>query len=149
MAVTGADFDHLHQELRNWGADGSRALLWLRDDDLIQYSQRMDVMARVLERFHVRALVSILPALMDAKLPAALDDYPCYVPCQHGFAHRNHEPENSPKAEFGPARALSDGLSDIVAGRQLLTDAFGDRLSAIFVPPWNRIVHALVAKLPE
>jgi hypothetical protein len=149
MAVTRTDFNDLRQELRSWEAEGLRASLWLRDDDLVRSSERMDAMSRVLERFRLRALVSIIPALMEKDLPSALQDYPYYVPCQHGFAHKNHEPDNAPKAEFGPARPLADAEADILAGRQLLTEAFGDRLTAIFVPPWNRITPSLAAKLPQ
>src|SRR4051812_47017471 len=130
-----AELANLRNELEQWDAEGQRPRFWLRDDDLIQASPRLEVMSRVLERFRLRSLLAIIPALMKKDVASAIDAQPFYVPCQHGLAHQNYEPPGIPKAEFGPARSATDSIADITAGRRILAGAFGDRLAPVFVPP--------------
>jgi hypothetical protein len=61
---------------------------------------------------------------------------------QHGFAHRNHEPEGERKCEFGPARPRADQLRDIAAGHARLAQLLGPLVEPIFTPPWNRCTEA-------
>jgi hypothetical protein len=56
---------------------------------------------------------------------------------QHGFAHRNHEPEGR-KCEFGPARGRAEQQRDIESGKCFLAELFGPIVQPIFTPPWNR-----------
>jgi hypothetical protein len=56
---------------------------------------------------------------------------------QHGFAHRNHEPDGR-KCEFGPSRPYADQRRDIEAGAERLATLLGDATEPIFTPPWNR-----------
>jgi hypothetical protein len=56
---------------------------------------------------------------------------------QHGLAHTNHETVDR-KCEFGGSRDAQAQRADLLAGRQWLLELFGERLDAIFTPPWNR-----------
>jgi hypothetical protein len=67
---------------------------------------------------------------------------------QHGFAHRNHEPEGR-KCEFGPSRSRVDQLRDIADGRARLRSQLGARVQPIFTPPWNRCTAITGACLVE
>lgn len=58
---------------------------------------------------------------------------------QHGFAHKNHEPEGR-KCEFGLARSDVLQQLDITSGKHILSELFGPFLQPIFTPPWNRCV---------
>jgi len=65
---------------------------------------------------------------------------------QHGFMHRNHEPEGRP-CEFGPSRSISAQHADVAWGRRLLLWRFGPALDSIFTPPWNRCTPATASCL--
>lgn len=56
---------------------------------------------------------------------------------QHGFAHKNHEPEGR-KCEFGPARSRAEQRRDLESGMSFLAELFGLLVQPIFTPPWNR-----------
>jgi Ser/Thr protein kinase RdoA (MazF antagonist) len=79
------------------------------------------------------AVAARLRALVDGGAPLGLH--------QHGFRHRNHEPDGRP-CEFGAARSATAQRRDIAAGRDLLAAALGDAVDPIFTPPWNRCTRA-------
>jgi len=56
---------------------------------------------------------------------------------QHGFAHKNHEPEGR-KCEFGLTRTRAQQERDIESGKSFLAEMFGPLVQPIFTPPWNR-----------
>lgn len=56
---------------------------------------------------------------------------------QHGFAHKNHEPEGR-KCEFGPARTRAEQERDLESGKSYLAELLGPFVHPIFTPPWNR-----------
>jgi hypothetical protein len=94
-------------------------------------------------------LLAVIPFGATPTLAARLRTSPLVTPCQHGFAHTNHAPADEKKREFGPDRPLSLMLDEVRAGRARLRDLFGDDLTDVFVPPWNRIDPGLAARLPE
>lgn len=144
-----AELAPLTAELRRWRSEGRRARLWLRDDDAVAATPQLSAMTDVLQRFSLRALFAVIPALMDETLTAAMAASSHYVLCQHGLRHQNHEPPAEPKAEFGPARLLADALADIVQGRDAMRRTFGEAFAPVFVPPWNRIADDVRRRLPE
>lgn len=56
---------------------------------------------------------------------------------QHGFSHRNHEPEGK-KCEFGPSRPVPEIEKDLEQGKQQLEKTLGYLFYPVFTPPWNR-----------
>jgi len=81
-----------------------------------------------------QACTQALAELLCRRLDAAPDRLGVH---QHGFAHANHETVGR-RCEFGPARSLTAQRDDLQRGRGRLQQLFGDRLDALFTPPWNR-----------
>ncbi|MGB7923699.1 MAG: hypothetical protein WCF57_10685 [Pyrinomonadaceae bacterium] len=107
-----------------------------RDDRLLEL---LDLFARYSMPLDVAAIPGALTSQAAAELRARVEAEPARVAIhQHGFAHRNHEPEGRRKCEFGIAREQALQQSDIEEGQRRLADLFGPRLSPIFTPPWNR-----------
>lgn len=148
MAPVAEALAPLESELAKWRHAGRRARWWWRDDDLVAPSAQLNLLIAAAERAGATVLAAIIPHAMSPSLPAALEGCPWLLPCQHGYAHRNHEQAGAPASEFGPARALADALADIEAGHARLRAAFGAALIPVFVPPWNRLRDDLAARLP-
>jgi peptidoglycan/xylan/chitin deacetylase (PgdA/CDA1 family) len=113
--------------------------VFFRDDDA---GWRDDRLLELLRLFELHALpldVAVIPAALDrgvarelrSRAGARLGLH------QHGFAHRNHEPDGR-RFEFGPSRAYADQRRDIDAGAGRLAALLGDVVQPIFTPPWNR-----------
>src|SRR5262249_593125 len=66
---------------------------------------------------------------------------------QHGFSHKNHQPHEEKKAEFGDARPLAAMQEELARGWQRLAALFGKRPLPVLGPPWNRIDEGLAATL--
>ena len=107
------------------------------DDDGLY--ELLDLFARHSTPIDVAAIPSALTPALAANLRARMEAGPARLAVhQHGFAHRNHEPEGRRKCEFGDARESALQQGDIEAGRRVLADLFGPLVSHIFTPPWNR-----------
>ncbi|MCP4561388.1 MAG: polysaccharide deacetylase [Bosea sp.] len=135
-------------ELDCWASAGKRLELWLRDDDATMPSDQLDRLAALSERFAIPVLLAAIPMSAQEALARRLETAPLLHPCQHGVWHRNHAPPGEKKSEFGLHRSLPAILAEIVAGRQRLSELFGESLLPAFVPPWNRIHPAIAAELP-
>ncbi|HND35619.1 MAG TPA: hypothetical protein PKZ49_03305 [Nitrosomonas sp.] len=86
--------------------------------------------------------LAVIPKAITPELAAILNTR--LVQChnliglhQHGYAHVNHQTVGR-KCEFGEMRQFDQQLHDIVAGKEILHDYFGNRIDPIFTPPWNR-----------
>jgi hypothetical protein len=120
-----------------------RVAFFFRDDDAGWNDERLfkllDLFAHHSAPIDVAAIPSALTRGLAASLRARMEACPGKLSVhQHGFAHRNHEPEGRRKCEFGIARDPALQQRDIEAGRRMLSELFGPNLSAIFTPPWNR-----------
>ncbi len=137
-------------------ADRKRAAataVFFRADDVAVPGRQM---ARLLETFNRHALplaLAVVPAWLTVPRWQALctmsGDRPdrwCWH--QHGWRHRNHEPEGK-KQEFGPSRSREALARDLVRGRQRLAAIMGPRLAPLFTPPWNRCSEITLALLTE
>lgn len=116
------------------------AEVFFRDDDAGWAGDRLSAL---LDRFAHHGLpvdLAVIPAALDAGLAAELQRRTARQPLglhQHGYAHRNHEPDGR-KHEFGPHRPAAQQRHDIAAGAARLRDLLGDLVQPIFTPPWNR-----------
>ena len=116
--------------------------VFFRDDDA---GWRDDCLFPFLDLFEERALpldLAVIPAFLRPVLARELVrrvDRPDQVLRlhQHGYAHRNHEPEGR-SCEFGRTRDRAAQLHDLERGRRRLERQLGGRLDPIFTPPWNR-----------
>ena len=114
--------------------------VFFRDDDAGWASDRLHALLDRFEHHELPVDLAVIPAVLDEALAAELRvraDTQRLGLHQHGFAHRNHEPDGR-KYEFGPHRAPEQQRRDIEAGAARLADLLGDLVQPIFTPPWNR-----------
>lgn len=140
-------FAAVEEELALWAAAGLAPRFWLRDDDAVEPTPALERLIAFARRRGVPVLLAVVPSRATRALADRLADEPLVRPCQHGIAHRNHAPDGRPSLELGGMQRAEDILSDLAAGRARLLDLFGDRLSGILVPPWNRIAPEVAAQL--
>lgn len=114
--------------------------VFFRDDDAGWGTDRLLPLLDVFARVDLPLDLAVIPTALDDVLAAELlyraSAHPLYLH-QHGYAHRNHEP-NGRKYEFGPHRSATQQHSDIEAGAARLEELLGDATEPIFTPPWNR-----------
>jgi hypothetical protein len=125
--------------------------VFFRDDDAGWGTDRLRALLDVFARHDLPLDLAVIPAELDEELAAELRARVASQRLhlhQHGFAHRNHEP-NGRKYEFGPHRSPAQQRRDIEAGAARLAQLLGTAPEPIFTPPWNRCTpdtgHALVA----
>ncbi len=126
-------------ELKNWEQHGKQPRLFLRDDDAVDVSPALVELCNLSENSNIPLLLAVIPGLASDRLGAFVSDHPLLTPAVHGYYHRNHAPEGGKKCEFGDERNYCDILEELTTGRQILCDLFEDKISSLFVPPWNRI----------
>src|SRR5262245_16195370 len=116
---------------------------FFRDDDAGWADRRLLALLDLFARHSMPLDVAAIPAELNqsiaAELRARLESAPDQLALhQHGYAHRNHEPEGLRKCEFGASRNSSLQQNDLNAGKQRLFDLLGPNVKPIFTPPWNR-----------
>jgi hypothetical protein len=119
------------------------AVFFFRDDDAGWADRRLLALLDLFASYGVPLDVAAIPAELSqgvvielrTRLEAATQLLAIH---QHGYAHRNHEPEGLRKCEFGASRNSSLQQSDLSAGKQRLFELFGPHVKSIFTPPWNR-----------
>jgi len=122
---------------------------FVRDDDGGWDDARLLALLDVLDRHDLPVDVAMIPTATTPGLAGVLASRMATTRLrvhQHGHSHRNHEVEGR-RCEFGPARSVGDMADDVGRGREVLRERFGDRLDAVFTPPWNRSVPALAGVL--
>jgi Uncharacterized protein conserved in bacteria (DUF2334) len=122
--------------------DGSPAPVevFFRDDDAGWAPDRLRALLDRFEHHELPVDLAVIPAALGETLAAELRVRATTQRLglhQHGFAHRNHEPDGR-KYEFGPHRAPDRQRCDIEAGAARMADLLGDLVQPIFTPPWNR-----------
>jgi hypothetical protein len=113
--------------------------VFFRDDDAGWAHDRLRVLLDLFEGNALPLDLAVIPTALDERQAAELRARagPRLGLHQHGFAHRNHEPDGR-KYEFGPSRSGAAQGRDIEAGAACLADLLGDAVQPIFTPPWNR-----------
>lgn len=142
-------FAAVEDELALWTAAGLTPRFWLRDDDAVEPTPALERLIEFARRRRVPVLLAVVPARATPALARRLASEPLLVPCQHGISHHDNAAEGTPSLELGGGRPVEDILSDLAAGRSRLLDLFGDRLSGILVPPWNRMAPEVAARLHD
>lgn len=138
----------VHDELARWRHAGLTPELWLRDDDAIKPSSRLDRLIAFTEEFRIPLALAIVPRLTGPALARHLEGVPHVHPVIHGWAHANHAPWPTKKQELGAHRPRQIVLRDITKGLKRLAELYGERLVPMLVPPWNRIDPDLLGHLP-
>lgn len=145
-------FAILDAELDRWRDAGLTPKLWLRDDDATQPNAALDRLLACVRTHDVPLLLAVIPEPCDGALADRLADETLVTPAVHGFAHANHAPGGAKPTELiehAPTRTVDTVLAELKAGRRKLRSLFGERLSNILVPPWNRMSPAVAAQLDE
>ncbi len=142
-------FAAVDDELALWKAAGLTPRFWLRDDDAVEPTPPLERLIEFARRHDLPVLLAVVPAGATRALAERLVGEPLVTPCQHGFAHRNNAAKGAPSLELGGERPTGDILADLAAGRARLLEIFGERLSGILVPPWNRMAPDVAARLHE
>ena len=127
---------------------GRTIRIWLRDDDCVAVTPALERLAALCRRLDLPILLAVIPEPAEPELVGWIDAHPAVTPCQHGFAHRNHAAPGERARELGGSRSEEAVLDELARGRARLQALFGNRLSDILVPPWNRIDADLVSRLP-
>ena len=127
---------------------GQAVRIWLRDDDCVAVTPALERLASLCSRFDLPILLAVIPEPAEPDLAGWIAAHPTVTPSQHGLAHRNHAALGERARELGGLRPAEAVLDDLTRGRAMLQALFGDRLSDILVPPWNRIDADLVSRLP-
>lgn len=106
-------WEALGAELGRWGEAGRKADLWWRDDDAVEPTEALD---RLLEAAGDTPVgLAVIPKNTGKPLVEQLAGVDTVWVLQHGYRHRNHEPEGERPAEFGASRVhepLIDSLND-------------------------------------
>lgn len=142
-------FAAVEEELTLWAAAGLTPRFWIRDDDAVEPTPALERLIGFARRRGVPVLLAVVPSRATQALAERLADEPLVRPCQHGIAHRNNAAEGTPSLELGGMQRAQDVLSDLATARARLLDLFGDRLSGILVPPWNRMAPEVAARLDD
>ncbi|TGQ87151.1 polysaccharide deacetylase [Mesorhizobium sp. M8A.F.Ca.ET.208.01.1.1] len=137
----------LVKELARLRRTGRRAEFWLRDDDAVDPTPALDRLLDLTGEFAVPVTLAVIPALTDGKLVVRLDEAPHATVAIHGWAHRNHAPEDQKKQELGAHRPPELVLDDLARGLSRVTGLHGARAVPMLVPPWNRIDAGVVSDL--
>lgn len=140
----------LEAELDAWEAAGRTAQLWWRDDDAAAPCPALQRLLDLAEAQSAPLALAVIPARMEDALVPLLDGHAAQpAVLQHGFAHKNHAPNDAKKCELVDP-AVRPGLpEELHRGRDGLAARFGRRFLPVLVPPWNRIAPALLPRLAE
>lgn len=138
----------LRDEFALWRTAGLTPELWLRDDDAVAPTSKLDRLIALGQDFAVPITLAIIPAHTGSDLAKRLDSAPHIHPVIHGWSHANHAPASEKKQELGAHRPRAVVLDDLTKGLDHLSGLYGERLTPLLVPPWNRIDPALLADLP-
>ncbi|MDW3205775.1 MAG: hypothetical protein R8L07_09525 [Alphaproteobacteria bacterium] len=131
----------LLEELEAWRDLPRPPRLWWRDDDAVRPT---GALGRLFSAANGRPLaLAVIPEGLENALAGAVPDNVTVLP--HGYAHRNHEPADRKKAEFGAARDPEEARREIRSGIHTLSQAFDGAFFPLFVPPWNRIAPEVAA----
>lgn len=140
-------WDVIERELDLWSAQRRKAEFWWRDDDARDVSAQLKQMISVARAHEVSVGLSVIPVGLKRELNGFVRATDCVDVLVHGYAHRNHAAKGAPKAEFAADRPVSEMLDELSRGLALLQSAFGPRLLAVAVPPWNRISGRVASHL--
>jgi hypothetical protein len=138
----------LDRELDAWRATGRRATLWCRDDDACRDSAALRRLLEIARANNVPVALAAIPAALEQSLGDAVAKFEIATVVQHGYAHRNHAPPGARNWELGPHRLAAVSAVELALGLDNLRRSFGNRFTAVLVPPWNRIDPEVVARLP-
>ena len=136
------DWTPLRAALR---AAGRPVRFWWRDDDAIAPTPALERLEGLARAARMPVHIAVIPANATPELAAITTGSDTLVPVVHGWAHADTSAPDGKKSEF--QRDRPEAENETARGLARMRDLFGPSLVPMFVPPWNRISDALVAKL--
>lgn len=139
----------LGDALQHLAGQGRTARFWLRDDDAVEPTPALDHLLDLGQRYAVPIALAVIPARADWALARRLAQASHATPLVHGWAHANHAQPGEKKQELDRHRASEIVIAEMSRALRRMTALFGDRLSPVLVPPWNRVEPGLLKHLPD
>ncbi|MEE2945315.1 MAG: polysaccharide deacetylase family protein [Pseudomonadota bacterium] len=133
------DWTPVRQELARWHNEELTLPVWWRDDDAIEPTQQLEKLLELSAETGVPVHLAIIPREATKALAERIIGDANVVPVVHGWSHTNYQPKTETKCEFGNARPLEIRSEQAAEGLRRLQTLLGERVSAMFVPPWNRV----------
>ena len=118
---------------------------WWRDDDAIAPTPALDRLEGLAQDAQVPVHIAVIPAHATPELADISKASEFLIPVIHGWAHADTSAPDAKKSEF--QRDRPEAAEETAQALARMRDLFGPALVPMFVPPWNRISDALVAKL--
>lgn len=137
----------LDAELTLWHDAGRVADLWLRDDDAVEPTPALERLIASAGREAIPVTLAVIPAHAGEALAVRLSSEPDVAVAVHGWAHHDHAPAGSKKAELGPHRPAEIIAAELARAKATIEKRFGERALPVLVPPWNRIGQNIVPLL--
>ncbi|MBU1001071.1 MAG: polysaccharide deacetylase family protein [Proteobacteria bacterium] len=135
------------------GCASTKRQVFFRADDLGVAGTLSGVLFETFAKHDAPLCPALVPAWLTKARWEALQQQaggasPLWCWHQHGWRHKNHEPQG-PRCEFGPARTDEELLSDMIRGRQRLEQLLGEQFTPVFTAPWNRLSRQAALLLPQ
>jgi hypothetical protein len=131
--------DSLDIELDHWFRGGRQPRFFLRDDDAGSDTKALRRLITLCNAHDAPLLLAAVPKYADAALGRLVRSELLMTGAVHGYAHVSHSPAGEKPCEFSRRRSAEAMLAEMQEARETLDRLFGEKLSAILVPPWNRI----------
>jgi hypothetical protein len=135
------DWNDLMTELDQWVAESRIASFWWRDDDAVDVTPALERALSLSRRYQAPIHLSVIPACMLESFGNELDNDVRISVLQHGYAHA--------RGELYGDRPLEQVAEELVKGREILSNAFGDQFVPVLVPPWNLIRGEYIPLIPQ
>lgn len=139
------DFSPVHRVLARFRHIGLNVPIWWRDDDAVTTTPELDRLLELADDTTCPVHIAVIPAYAKPDLIPRLGLSKSRI-LVHGWAHANHAPTGEKKAEFGHTR--TDAIAELTNALSRMREMTNGELTAVFVPPWNRLSTALAKELP-
>ena len=121
---------------------------WWRDDDAGRDDAKLERLLDLAARHERPLTVAVVPDWLQPATVARLEASPWATVIQHGVSHTDWGGPTDKKIELGGTVDRGWLEARLVAGRERLREAFGDRFVPALAPPWNNIATDVAARLP-
>ncbi len=142
-------WDTLFEELDNWQGAGLEATFWWRDDDACAASAELETLDELSSDLDLPLSLAVVPARLQDSLVEYLKHRSHLSVLQHGYAHQSHAVSGAKKIEIGGDRDAETIAFELIQGREILQNAFGNQFIKVLVPPWNRIEARTYSAIAE
>lgn len=143
------DWTPVRDELEKWRRKNLTLPVWWRDDDAVKPTEQLERMIELSEQFNVPVHLATIPREATRALADLVSEHATLIPVVHGWSHTNHQPTGERSCEFGGARSIELRREEAAEGLRRLRILMGDRVAAMFVPPWNNVPQEFLPDLQE